>query len=160
MMGAPFDFLKVASYVGDQIEAKRLCQEVKAVHEELGDLGGAIVALSNAGHVCIELGKYDAAARHLQEALQQSAALRQGRFVMNVLHGLADLASRVGRYRLAYELATFVCCTPMTFPGMVEDAQRLRSELEAKLPLEVTAAAEARAKVWTLDDAVAEALAV
>jgi hypothetical protein len=48
----------------------------------------------------------------------------------------------------------------MTYPGMVEDAQCLRKELEAKLPPEVTAAAEARAKTWTLDDIVAEALAV
>jgi hypothetical protein len=75
--------------MGDQIEVKRLCLEVKAVHEELGDLGGATVALSNVGHVCAELGEYEAAARHLQEALQKSVALRQGRFVMNVLHGLA-----------------------------------------------------------------------
>jgi len=53
-----------------------------------------------------------------------------------------------------------VCCTPLTYPGMVEDAQHLIDEMETRLPPEVTAAAKARVETWTLDDAVAEALAV
>ncbi len=148
----------VAYSLGDQAEAKRLCLETKALLDELGDSSGVTVTLSNVGHVCMEMKDYEAAAQYLQEALQKSVALRQSRFVMNVLHGLAELAARVNRYRLAYELATFVCCAPMTFQGVIEDAHHLIDEMETRLPPDIVVAARARAVAWTVDDAVVEAL--
>lgn len=146
----------VAYYLGEQAEAKRLCLETKSILEDLGDAAMATVMLSNAGHVCLELGEYDMAAQYLKEALQRSVALHQGRFTMNILHGLADLAFREGHYLRAYELATFVSGTPMTYPSTLEDAQHLANELEARLLPEIAAAARARAMSWTLDDVVAE----
>ncbi len=149
-----------AYYAGDQIEARRLCLEVKVLLEELGDEEGATVAISNAGHVCMELGEYGTSAQYLREALQRSIAQRQTRFTLNVLHGLAELAKKLGRYIQAYELAIFMSCTPVMYLDMVQDIQHLLAELETRLPPEVTAAARARTATWTLDDAVMEALAM
>jgi hypothetical protein len=150
----------VAYYAGDQTGAKSLCLEAKAILEELGNEEELTVIISNVGHVCMELGEYDAALQYLQETLRRSIAQRQTRFMLNILHGLAELAKKLGRDIQAYELALYISCDPLAYLDLVADVQQLLRELETKLPHEAAVTAQARAATWTLDDAAAEALAL
>jgi tetratricopeptide (TPR) repeat protein len=150
----------VAYYAGDQTEAKGLCLEVKAILEELGNEEELTVIISNVGHVCLELGEYDAALQYLQETLRRSIAQRQTRFTLNILHGLAELSRKLGRDIQAYELALYISRDPLAYGDLVTDVQQLLHELGTKLPRETVAAAQARTVAWTMDDAAAEALAL
>jgi len=150
----------LAYCTGKYAEARRLYLASQAAYEELGEVLWANVARSNAGHACYEMGDYASAARYLRDALQQGLALRARRFPLNILHGIAELLLKQGRLLEAYTLAAFVAHEPTAYPTATEPAQLMLNELGKKLPPDVAAAAQARATAWTLDDAVAETLAI
>jgi hypothetical protein len=72
---------------------------------------------------------------------------------------MARLFKKQGRYTRACELAAFLKYHPLTIHGIHGSARSLLAELGPKLSPEVAAAAQARARKWTLDDVVAEVLA-
>jgi DNA-binding SARP family transcriptional activator len=149
----------VAYWAGDYAEAKQRFLESKAIFEELGDPGRAAMAINNAGEMCVALGEDESATRYLLEALRTAVVRHLPRLPFNTLYALAALLKRQGRPIRAYELAIFVKRHPMTEWSVHQDLRPLLAELETTLPSEVQAAAEERAKKWTLNDVAAEMLA-
>lgn len=78
---------------------------------------------------------------------------------LDTIFGLAELAEKLGQYPHAYELATFVIHHPLTEHYIHEGASALLEELKPQLTPAAAAAAEGRARTWTLNDVVAELLA-
>jgi len=149
----------VAYWAGDYAEAKQRFLESKAIFEELGDPGRAAMAINNAGEMCVALGEDESATRYLLEALRTAVVRHLPRLPFNTLYALAALLKRQGRPIRAYELAIFVKRHPMTEWSVHEELRPLLVDLEATLPPTVQAAAEKRAKQWTLNDVAAEMLA-
>lgn len=142
----------IAYRAGEYGEAKRYYIESQAAYETLGEVGWANVVRNNLGHACLELGEYAEASRHLRASLKTGVALFQGRFLLNILHGLAELFEKQGDTVRAFELATFVVHNPLSYRENVKLAQQMADALAAQLSPEVVATAGVRARAWSLED--------
>lgn len=149
----------LAYHVGDYAAAKEWFLQSKAVFEELGSPGWPVMTIHNVGAACQELGEYEESARHHLDALRRSTSGFTSRLPLNTIFGLAELAEKLGHYPRAYELATFVIHHPLTEHYIHEGASALLEELKSQLTPAAAAAAEGRARTWTLNDVVAELLA-
>ena len=149
----------LAYRAGDYAAAKEWFLQSKAVFEELGSPGLPAMTIHNVGAACQELGEYEESARHHLDALRRSTSGFASRLPLNTILGLAELAEKLGQHLHAYELATFVIHHPLTELSIYEGAGALLGELKPQLSPAAAAAAEGRARTWTLNDVVAELLA-
>jgi predicted ATPase len=149
----------LAYHAGDYAAAKEWFLQGKACFEKLGSPGGTAMAIHNVGAVCQELGEYEESARYHLDALRRATGEFASRLPLNIVLGLAELAKKQGQHLRAYELATFVIHHPLAEHSIYEGAGALLEELKPQLPPAVAAAAEGRARPWTLNDVVAELLA-
>ena len=149
----------LAYHAADYAAAKEWFLQGKAMFEELGSPGCTAMAIHNVGAACQELGEYEESARHHLDALRRSTGGFATRLPLNTILGLAELEEKLGHHLRAYELAAFVIHHPLTEYSIYQDASALLEELKPQLPLAVAAAAEGRARTWTLNDVMTDLLA-
>ena len=156
---------KVELALGNLAQAKRCYRQVISLNEESGASVAVAGTLTGLAGVALATGDLVAARGHLLRAL---AVLRQScvfEWVVGALTVMAELLQAEGQAEAAVELCAALLSWPATPYCVLETAQRVRPELEARLrelrvqlPPEVFAAATARGQRRQVEDVVAELL--
>jgi len=145
---------RVAWKLGDCSRAKESLQESMAVFQEIDDQWGVADALGNLGRACLGTGEGREARRSFRQALQTALSIQATPLALDILAGVAELASTLGKTGQAVELLSMVIHHPATEQTTRDAAKRLLAELSSHLPpYEVTSAFE-RGKQQGLEEMV------
>jgi predicted ATPase/DNA-binding SARP family transcriptional activator len=148
----------LAYLLGNYGEAQRwLTASLETAHK-LAYQHGLIRSLNALGKVACALGGYKEARAYLYEALKVTQKIQAAPMILEVLTSLADLLIKEGRTVQAVELLTFPLGHAASKKETRDKASRLFTELAAKLPGQVIAAAQEKGKVDKLEERVAEIL--
>ena len=150
---------------GDLPRAVALYEEALVFFRELGETAGIALVLTEFGETLRDTGDLARAFSLYQECLTLNRRLGRPRMVAIGLRALASVAAlddegaRAARLLGAAE-GVLATTDEISTPGEAADHQALRAELERRLGRDAFSAAFETGRRLTLDEAVAEALAV
>ena len=144
--------------LNEHAEAKRLYEEGLALRRELGDPWGIALALDNLGAAACALGEFAESRTYFREAMQIARTIHATRRIVEILVGVATLDAREGKSERAVELLELA----LNHPAMSQEArtsgERVRAELETKLPRDKFGAAVQQGKTRMLEEVSEEVI--
>jgi predicted ATPase/Tfp pilus assembly protein PilF len=154
----------VAQLQGDIAQAREIYAESLALRRELGDKRGIAIALNNLGEVALRQGNAKHARDFYIESLALSNELGDKDGVAYSLEGLADVAAAHAQTARAVRLLGAAEMLRETFGLPVAPFDRARraaslARLQGRCDDETWASSWAIGRAFTLDQAIAEALA-
>jgi predicted ATPase/predicted Ser/Thr protein kinase len=153
------DLAEVANTVGEHAQAIRLAKESLDILQQLGRPSGeAAWELRNLGIATCGLGDFESARRYFSMSLEASIRRHWSASHLLTLVAVARLLARQDDRERALELLTMVMNHRFSWQWAKDQAAPLIAELEAALPPEVVAAAQACGRGRDLDATVAELL--
>jgi tetratricopeptide (TPR) repeat protein len=158
-IGVALSFLgELADVQGEYAEAIQLAQRSLALAKKCRDVTQIPVCLRILGRAACGLGDLQAAKRYFHEALETAMTERAIPWVLSIFDGIPMLLAREGERERALELLTWVVHNQASAQISRDTAAPLVAELEAELPPDVVAAAQARGRARDLEATVAELL--
>ncbi|HEX2990066.1 MAG TPA: tetratricopeptide repeat protein [Anaerolineales bacterium] len=126
----------VHTAVGDHDEAQQQLDESIVIWREIGDLASLAQSLNNMGSLLLAVEEPVRAHDYFQEALSVGRKAQLTPVLLEALIGEAEIRSARGDSRFALTVVRSVSQHPSSSHATRSRAERLCSELEAKLPAE------------------------
>lgn len=143
---------------GELDKALPLLQEAASLYEAVGQTHYATTVQVMLGEVALAQGDVDQASRLCWQALRAAQEIEMSALTLDVLALHADLLRAQSDYNAATALLVFVLHQPSGFGDRREKAHQSLQALRQMMPPEAFAAAKEQGSMWTLNEAVAEAL--
>jgi tetratricopeptide (TPR) repeat protein len=151
------DLGELALAMGEYTQAAQFAQESNAVYArvvgEFHNWGLRVI-----GNAALGLGDLQTARKYLCLSLQHALKIHRWGHALLVLVVIAGLLAKEGKEERAFELLALVMSHRASWQMGKDKALPLIAELEAKLPPEVVAAAQARGLARDLDATIQELL--
>ena len=148
---------ELADVQGNYAEAIQVAQEGLALHREIGHRFGIAWCCRVLGNAACGLGEFQQARSYYHRALLAVEGSMQG-LHLHTLVGVATLLVAEQASARALELLALVFSHPASWQWAKDLAAPLKAQLEARLPPEVVAAAEARGRSRDLEATIQELL--
>jgi ATP/maltotriose-dependent transcriptional regulator MalT len=149
----------VCSLLGHYDEARRYMDEGLAIAETTGDRAIQTRLHGTIGETALKQGDLAGAAQHFCAGLGLASALQQPNISLVLLIEGSSLLAQQGQAELARDLLTFAFRHPACESGLRDRYQPALDALNAQLGSAMGAASDARIAGWSVDDALACALA-
>ena len=146
-----------ANVIGEYTQAAQLAQESLAVYRKVTNQPYSW-GLRVLGNAACGLRDFQEARRCFRQALEQAMTIRWMSHAVLTLVGIATLLAAEGEKERALELLALVLHHPVSWQMAKDRAAPLIAQLEAKLPPDVVAAAQARGRARDLEVTVQELL--
>jgi tetratricopeptide (TPR) repeat protein len=155
------DMGELANLRGEYARAAQFAQEALACWRKIyGDLitWSFTWPLRVLGNAMRGLGDLPAARRYLRQSLEQASMIRRWGHSLTALVGVAALLADEGKAEYALEILYMVMSHRASWQLARDQAAPLIAQLEARLPPDVVASAQARGRSRDLEATVAELL--
>jgi tetratricopeptide (TPR) repeat protein len=153
------DLAEAANALGDYAQAEQYVREAfRVLPEGEADYDRGSWEYRNLGNAACGLGNYADARKHLRRSLELAVAAQMPSRHLLTLVGVARVLARQGDRDRALELLALVMNHRLSWQLAKDQAGPLIADLEAELPPEVVAAAQARGRARDLEATVAELL--
>lgn len=154
----------VARCQEDLMRAAELYSESLALYQEIGNHAEIPAILHNQGYVALGMHDYAAARELFAESLRRQQAAGNTAGIVEGINGLAALAARQGQLERAARLSGTAAAIAATRPAPVWPAEhyeieRYRAVIDAMLPGALASRLRHEGSVYSLENAVAYALA-
>jgi tetratricopeptide (TPR) repeat protein len=156
---------EVERLLGHDETARENFTEAVALYQQSGDANGRAWATHNLGHLAVTTGEYERAAALFVAALRERHRRQQMGDIASTLAGLASVATHLGKLRLAAQHCGSVEGLLVTARAVLSPVDELTyrrdtDHLKAALGADVFHVAQVAGARLTVEEAVAQALAV